>query len=739
MPMSRRRPFKGRLKGRRQFLLVGLLLLLLALAADVVFREGMQRLSTQLQDAWQRAQPRAATLEPGVAVVDIDEASLARLGQWPWPRDRLGQMVDAIGRHGAAVIAFDMAFNEPDRTSVLAQAPRLRQRGIVIDPGIPAEQLDNDLAFAAAIARYPVVMGVALSNQTGHALAAPVAGIAHAGSDPRQYLPDYRGGLGNLPVLSEAASGIGSFSFPPAADNVIRQMPLVANAGNALYPGLAVEALRVAQGVPGLQLRSSDASGEHAGGRPGLLQVRVGMLDIPSQADGSVRIHYSGMPHMPVIPAWQLLESTPSPLLGQLEGRVVLVGTSAIGLRDIVATPLAAAVPGVQVHAELVDQAFNGQYLQRPDWARGAEVVVAFVLGLLLLLVMLPGRALPASLALLVLLAAVIGASWWGYSQRQWLLDPLPTVLSLLLLFTGMMPLLLFAGNREKRQVREAFGRYLSPTLVQRLAEDPDALRLGGESRDISVLFSDIRGFTGLSESLAPDALTALLNRFLTPMTEVLLAHEATIDKYIGDAIMAFWNAPLDIDQHPRKACLAALGMVEAVAALNAQRGSSLQIGIGIHSGLACVGNLGSLQRFSYSAIGDTVNLAARVEGLTKQYAVTVLVTDAVRAQVQDLALLELDRVQVVGRSEAVGLHALLGDAQMAASADFTAYREQHQQMIALYQQGQFAQARQALEPLMAQPWPGLGSFYTVLSQRLLELQQLPAGQWQGVHVASSK
>lgn len=720
----------------------GLLLLALTLLLTVLFQPGLQRLSALLYDSWQRAQPRAASVEPGVAVVDIDEASLARLGQWPWPRDQLAALVDAIGSQGAAVIAFDMAFSEPDRTSLLAQASRLQARGITIDPALAPELLDNDRAFAAAIARHPVVMGVAPSNELSSPLAAPLAGIAHAGTDPRRYLPDHQGGLDNLPVLSAAASGIGSFSFPPAADNVIRQMPLLTQAGGALYPGLAVEALRVAQGVPGLQLRSSDASGEQAAGVPGLLALRVGLLALPSQADGSVRIHYSGMPHMPVIPAWQLLGDDPdagAAAGGVLEGRVVLVGTSAIGLRDIVATPLAAAVPGVTVHAELIDQALNGQYLLRPDWARGAEVLLALLAGGLLLLAMLPARALPASLAFAVLAAALLGASWWGYAHWQWLLDPLPALLCLLVVFIGMMPLLLFAGNREKRQVREAFGRYLAPALVQRLAEDPAALRLGGESRQISVLFSDIRGFTGLSETLAPDALTALLNELLTPMTEVLLAQEATIDKYIGDAIMAFWNAPLDIDAHPRKACLAALGMQDAVQAINAGGGRALAVGIGIHTGLACVGNLGSTQRFSYSAIGDTVNLAARVEGLTKQYAVGILLTDAVQTQVPELATLVLDRVQVVGRGEPVGLHVLLGDQALAGSAGFQHYRQCHQAMVEQYLAGEFSAASLALERLQQQPWPGLDGFYAILQQRLLQLRQQPVGRWNGVFVASSK
>ena len=730
---GRRRPHRFKL------LLAGLAVLLLALSADVLFRDGLSRLSDLVFDAFQRSAPRAATADPGVVVVDIDEQSLAHAGQWPWPRDRLGQMVDALGGMGAAAIAFDMVFTEADRTSLGPQLQRLRAQGIAID--IPATApLDNDRAFAAAIARNPVVMGVALSSETGRALSPPLAGLAFAGSDPRRYLPAFDGGLSNLPVLTAPASGIGSFSFPPARDNIIRSMPLVAVAAGQLYPGLGVEALRVAQGVPGLQLRSSDASGEGGGGPLALTSLRVGQLELPAAADGRFRVHFSGMPHMTVIPAWQLLQADAGRWAGKVEGRIVLVGTSAIGLRDIVATPLAAAEPGVNVHAELIDQALNQQFLQRPDWSRGAEVLAALLSSLLLLLVLWGGRPLWSSLALLLLLALVLGGAWWAYRTHALLLDPLPALLCLLAVFLSMMPALLFVGNRERRFVRSAFGRYLSPVLVERLSHDAQALQLGGEMRPITVMFSDIRGFTTLSEGLSPEALTSLLNRYLTPMTDVLLAHEATIDKYIGDAIMAFWNAPIDIAAHPRKACLAALGMAQAVEALNRERGSVLRIGVGLHSGDACVGNLGSQQRFSYSAIGDTVNLASRVEGLTKQYGVTLLVTEAVRAQATDLAFVEVDQVRVVGRSEPVRLHALLGDAQLAADAGFLALAAAHAGMLALYRAGDFSAAGDAVQALRVQFADGpLAQLHALYAQRIEDLLQAPPPGWDGIFTATSK
>ncbi|WP_158499976.1 CHASE2 domain-containing protein [Stenotrophomonas pictorum] len=725
--------------GKARLLFAGVLVLLLTLVADVVLRDGLARLSDLLFDAFQRSAPRTASADPGVVVVDIDEASLQRVGQWPWPRDQIGQLVDTAGQLGAAAIAFDMVFTEPDRTSLGPQLQRLRAQGL--DIRLPPQlALDNDALFAATIVRHPVVMGVAPADEVGRELPPPLAGLSFAGTDPRQYLPAVRGGLSNLPVLTAAASGLGSFSFPPAHDNIIRSMPLVTAAAGQLYPGLGVEALRVAQGASGLVLRSTDASGERGGGPLALMSVKVGALELPASGHGHLRLHYSGMPHMSVIPAWQLLQSDAARLAAKVEGRIVLVGTSAIGLRDIVATPLASAAPGVNVHAELIDQALNQQFLQRPDWARGAEVLVA-VLGTLLLLLVLNGsRPLLSSAVLLGLLVAVLGGAWWAYRRHAWLLDPLPAVLCLLAVFLTLLPTLLFIGNREKRFVRSAFGRYLSPALVERLSHDAQALKLGGESRPITVLFSDIRGFTALSENLSPDALTSLLNRYLTPMTDVLLAHEATIDKYIGDAIMAFWNAPVDIAAHPRKACLAALGMVAAVDALNRESGGAIRIGIGLNTGEACVGNLGSQQRFSYSAIGDTVNLASRVEGLTKFYGVTVLVTGAVKMQATDLAFIEVDRVRVVGRSEPVVLHALLGNADLVADPAFQQYAQAHAQMLARYRAAEFDAAALALQVLREFPVAAsLAALHDRYADRLEQLRAQPPAQWDGIFTATAK
>lgn len=728
----------GANRRRNATLAAGLTALLVMLAVLQLARADVARLSGLAFDAFQRISPRASTADPGVVVVDIDEASMQRLGQWPWPRDLLGMMVDRLGQAGAAAIVFDMVFPEPDRTSLTVLAARLAQRGTTIAlPEDPAAS-NNDLALAQAIGRNPVVLGVALSDQAGGALPRPKAALSFAGSDPRDYLPGYAGGVGNIAVLNEAAGGLGSFSFPPSHDNIVRAMPLVARADDALYPGLSVEALRIAQGARGIILRSSDGKSRQ-GGRPGLEAIKVGVLELPSDPEGLLFLHYSGMQNMRRIPAATLLDADPAEFAASINGRIVLIGTSALGLRDLVATPLAGGVPGVVVHAEMIDQILNQDFLIRPDWARGAELATAVGLSLLLMLALASGRALAAVIALPLLGGAAVLGTWQAFSARGVLLDPVPAILCLLAVFIVSLPVLLWLGNRDRRYIRAAFGRYLSPMLVDRLSRDPSALELGGETREISVLFTDIRGFTDLSESMAPQDLTVLLNGVLTPLTGILLKHEATIDKYIGDAIMALWNAPVAITDHPARACRAMLALRAAMERLNRDGRHRLNVGMGLHCGTACVGNLGSSQRFSYSAVGDTVNLASRVEGMTKHYGVDILITESVRQAAPGFATLEADRLRVVGRRAPVVLHVLLGDERLAREPDFQRLQRDHQAFLQDWRDGDFAAAAARLTGLMARAPDLLRPLYRVYDERLRQLLRAPPQDWDGIFTATEK
>jgi adenylate cyclase len=699
----------------------------------------LDRLTALAFDNYQVLKPRPEAGAP-VVIVDIDEASIRSLGQWPWPRSLLAGMVDRIGALGAATIAFDLVFAEPDRTSLSQAIGSLEKAGIQVI--LPAGQIaDNDVLLAEAFARNSVTAGFVVSNETAGKLGEPKAGFSFAGRDPQSYLATFEGGLANLPVLTEASQGLGFFSFPPSRDGVVRSIPLVARAQDKLFPTLSVEALRVAQGAGSFIIKATGASGEADSGVPAMVALKAGAFEIPTGPRGEFWLYYSGIKSVPVVSAAALLDENQSAGLEQLiAGRIALIGTSAVGLRDLVATPLDASTAGVNVHAEIIDQIVGGVFLTRPDWAKGAEILAATILGVLLILVARRRGALMSSAAALTLVAVALAASWFAFSRANLLLDPILPSAAIAAVFGVTMPLLLLLTDRERQFVRNAFNRYLAPALVERLAENPAALKLGGEVRELTILFSDIRGFTSLSERLDAQALTMLLNDFLTPMTDVLLRSEATIDKYMGDAIMAFWNAPLDIAEHRRRACLAALDMLKALDELNQRSGAKLSIGVGLNSGACCVGNLGSAQRFSYSAIGDSVNVASRVEGLTKVYGVAILITESVRQGAADLAVIEVDLVRVVGRAEPVPIYTVLGDSDYAKSPEFQALAEAHARLRTAYRNVDFAAAEAALAEARGLDFPQLARLFQIYAERLARMrEEPPIPGWDGVYVSVEK
>lgn len=735
-----RKPNPRRLSVPVQTAMVGAVTLLLCLGVLRIWPSVTDILKTPLFDGYQRLHPRTTT-DPPVAVVDIDEASIAELGQWPWSRQVIANMVERLHGLDAAAIGFDIVFSEPDRLSLARAVEALRKEGASVELPMTPDRLDSDAALAKALSTANVSVGLALTDETHQTLPHAKAAFSFGGSNPRLYLPQFSSAVRNLDILHDAAAGAGFFSFSASRDNVIRTMPLVSAAGDALFPALSIETLRLAQGASGIILRGNDASGEKGGQHPGMVEMRVGALTVPTMPDGRLRIYYSGLAGMTVISAADLLSNRLTPAQTQaISGRIVLIGTSAIGLRDIVATPLAAAVPGVNVHAEIIDQIMAGVFLQEPDWAAGLALLASFAAGLLLILIASRSGAGVSTLALLVLSSVLAVFSWLFFVQARILIDPVGPVATLLIIFLVLAPLRLALANREKQFVKNAFGRYLAPSLVERLAKEPHALQLGGETRPLTVLFSDIRGFTTLSEGMDPQTLTGLINNVLTPLTDVLLAREATIDKYIGDAIMAFWNAPLDIDGHEEKACRAALDMTKALNDLNQSRPEPIRIGIGLNSGPACVGNLGSVQRFSYSALGDSVNLASRIESLTKFYGVTIAVSEFTRAAVPHFAFLEIDFVRVKGRNVPVRLYALLGDETMAKSDAFASLETQHQTMLALYYKGEFTAAQQALSALRTECPAEISDLYDLYCERLTALIADPPGDaWDGVYTARSK
>jgi len=735
------RSARTRRRDRRRALQVGIagvITLVAVLAAFAGESPVLYRLSSLVFDFYQNLKPRPEAGAP-IAIVDIDEASLREVGQWPWPRSQLAEIVDHLGELGAATVAFDMVLSEPDRTSLGTAAETLVRAGAKVD--LPADLADNDDLLADAFRRNAVTAGFVLTNETDTPLPPPKAGYAFAGADPKTYLLAFSGGVSNLPKLNEAASGLGFYSFPPSPDGIVRMVPLLGRSGDAIYPALSIEALRTALGASSFVIRATGASGEVDTGRPAMTALKVGDFEVPTGPAGEFRIHFSGLASVPRIPADEFLDPTKAAThADEIAGRIVLIGTSAVGLRDLVATPRAAAEPGVDVHAEIIDQILSGEFLTRPDWAPGAEISLAVVLTLMLLAAVLTFGPLLGAAAALVITAGVVATSWFAFSNSHLVLDPILASACVLGVYVVTTALLLLLTDRERQFVRRAFAFYLAPAMVERLAEDPAALSLGGETREITILFSDIRGFTSLSEKMDPQEITGLLNRFLTPMTDVLLRSGATIDKYIGDAIMAFWNAPLAIPHHPRHACLATLEMFKALDELNKGEGAPLRIGVGLNTGECCVGNLGSEQRFSYSAIGDSVNVASRVESLTKQYGLSILISESTAAQVSDLATLEVDLVRVVGRAEPVAIFTLLGDEAHARSDDFQALKAAHDKMIANYRAARFSEAAEESAALRNTAPPALHGLYQMYAKRIVALQETPPpADWDGVFTLLEK
>jgi adenylate cyclase len=724
--------------------------LLLLLAAGVWLQQpaALSHLQNLVWDGYQRAKPRPYQPLP-VRIVDIDEESLKRLGQWPWPRTEVARLVDRLAELGTAAVAFDILFSEPDRLSPAnllrawgdrPEAPKLRDALA----GLP----DSDALLAASIGKLPSVAAFALTDAGDASLPRAKGGFAFAGDDPLLFLPAFGGSVKPLQVLEAAAAGNGAVNYVPDRDNVIRRASLLFGQTGQLLPSLALESLRVAQGAGSYVVKASGASGEIAfGAETGIAQVRVGEFIVPTDARGALLLHDTG--HVPerFVSAWQVLE--PEFDAGRVAGHIVIIGSSAQGLKDIKTTPLSAAIPGMEVHALVVEQILAGDFLFRPDWVPGAEFLYLLIFGIVLIAAI---RRVGAIWSLVLGLAAVLIAwavSLYGFSRLGILIDPLfPSVVAAIVyVSSSLMSFLRTEG--EKRFIRTAFGRYMSPVLVEQLTKQPDRLKLGGEMRELTILFSDIRGFTKISEALDPQSLTRLINEYLTPMTWIIQNEQGFIDKYIGDCIVAFWNAPLDIPSHTTHAIRAALAMRTRLRELNdawraeaerqGRRHIEVSAGIGLNTGQCCVGNLGSEQRFDYSVLGDTVNTASRLEGLTKGYGIDLIVGESTAAQAADFALLEIDQVKVKGRETPLRIFTVLGDEAHAASAEFRAIRAAQEAALAAYRRQDWDGALAALaegRPLA----PQLVPLFDLYERRIAEYRaEPPPADWDGVYIARTK
>ena len=548
-------------------------LLLLGIVAFRVYVPVVGELQLKVFDVFMRAAPRIYEPQP-VRLLDIDDESLARIGQFPWPRTVFAELIARLANMGAGLVVFDIVFAEPDRTSpanilpVWPSTPEIDALRAKSD-GLP----DHDAIFADIIGQAGnVIAGFVLSDVDSERAPAQKGSFATAGDDPKPFIPSFSGAVVNLKPIEDAALGNGSFNLIAETDNIIRRVPLFVRLGDRLYPSLSAEALRLAQGARTFILKSSGASGETAFGEStGLNTIKIGRIEVPTDPLGRIWIHDTGTIPERYVSAWKVLDGSVDPQ--KIAGNIIIVGTSAAGLQDIRSTPLTAAAAGAEVHIQAIEQMLLGHFLERPDWAYGAEIIYLIVLGLILI-VLIP--RLGGGWSALLGLGAIVGvsyASWYLFTEQLWLLDPVIPSLAAITIFLASTLLNYLRTEAEKAQVRDAFSHYMSPALVEQLAEEPDRLVLGGEMRDMTLLFADIRGFTAISEQFKedPQGLTQLINQFLTPMTDMILSRRGTIDKYMGDCIMAFWNAPLDDDQHAANGNDSALAMFTALEGVNAE------------------------------------------------------------------------------------------------------------------------------------------------------------------------
>lgn len=717
------------------------------LSARISFPQYAEEIQHRVFDMFQRIKPREYQPVP-VHIIDIDDASLEKYGQWPWPRTLLAELVRKLSANGAAVIAFDSVFAEKDRHSPDAAMlswpdfPEKAQLRKVI-----ARMPDNDSVFAKSLKDSNAILGFSLTSEFKDSHSPAVkAFYAFSGEEQPEYVADFSGATLNLPVLEKAAAGNGSFTFISEADGVIRQVPLVMRKNGTYVPSLSAEALRVAQGAKGYTIKFSGGSGE-GGGHTGISRIKIGHADIPTDAWGRIWVYFTKKAPGRMISAKEILDGSVNADI--LEGTINIIGTSAAGLKDLRVTPLDPVLPGVEVHANVIEQALLDEYLLRPDWADGAELIYTAAAGILLVLLLPVMGALASSLFSIFAVAAVALVSWYLFSSYGFLIDPVCPSAAVAAAGISSLAIGYLKTETEKKYVRAAFSHYMHPKMVEELAKSPEKLKLGGEMRNMTILFCDIRGFTTISEQYDSVGLTKVINRFLTPMTSVIMERKGCIDKYIGDCIMAFWNAPIDDGRHIANACESALVMQEELAKLNikwkaeAEKNGTkylpINIGVGLNTDDCCVGNLGSDQRFNYSVLGDGVNLASRLEGQSKNYGVKIVIGPKTHDGAEGFAMLELDLIKVKGKTRPVNIFALLGRADVAESQEFIALKENHDNMMRAYRSADFESAEKFLELCRNNPY-GLEKLYDLYASRIASFRENPPEpDWDGTYTATSK
>ncbi len=709
----------------------------------------------RIYDTMLRLHPAKETSNK-IVIVDIDEKSLLKIGQWPWPRHRLAVLMDNLKHSGSLAIGMDIVFAEKDRTSPVNIREQLMQSfpGAVKDvqfAGLPPILMDNDLLFAEVLKGGPFVMGYTFlfeddpgfiadpwpdKDMLGKITVAVKSTMAGHKPDALRHMSRAQSAVYPYSVLLEAAPATGFFTTGNDADGVIRRVPLLISKNDNIYPNLALSTLLQAWKYNSKKIFTPVIKVQDYGAE----SIKVGPHVIPVDGFCRVMVNYLGGKAMfPYISASDIIDQVPE-ALEQITGKFVLIGTSAKGLEDIRTTPFTPFYPGVETHATILDNILTEQFIKIPYWARDFEIGATLLCGIITTLLLVWASARLVIIPFLGMGAALWFGSNYLFAQKGLWISPLYGFLVLALTFTLLTLVKFWREEKQKKFIHGAFAQYLAPAVIDQIMDNPDALSLDGEEKEITIQFSDVRNFTSLSEKLTPTQVTDLLHDYLTPMTRLITEHSGTLDKFIGDATMAFWNAPVDVPGHQVLAVDSGIEQIKTLKELNIlfkkKFGFPIAVGIGVHSGTVRVGNMGSADLFDYTLIGDNVNLASRLEGLTKFYGQEFIVSKVIKDACGDKYVFpEMDNVRVKGKKEPITVFTVRTHEQ---AAEIKFELDCYDEALRLYKATRFTQAGAAFADMKNDFDNKV--LYSMYEERCAKLAaNPPQGQWDGVFTHTTK
>jgi adenylate cyclase len=690
-----------------------------------------------------------------VAIVAIDDESLKLVGRWPWSREDMARLLGRLKQAGPKVIALDIIFAEKEQTlayqALKDLSDKLSRRGVSPDilKLLEAEKkrADVDRLLADVLKQgSPTILGFFFQNvggKKGGIDAEKLMGSSFVRSstynvtrllDTKASEVPLVGAAGverNLPEISDAAAGDGYFNMIPDPDGTVRWFPMSVMFGDEFFAPMSLVTLSQSQGRATMAITLS---------RWGVKEVRLGRRTVPVDRYGRMLINFLGPEG--VIPTYSATAILNGTLPAEaLKDKVVIVGATAVGIYDLRVTPFSGTYPGVEIQATIMDNMLRGNFIRIPPFGLGLMLLILLALAILLGLMLPRLSAAWAFIFTLIVIEGYVGINYYLFTRQGLQLELFYPLGLIAMAYLGVTMHRFLAEERERERIRKTFESYVAPAIVQEMLKHPEQLRLGGERREITVLFTDIRGFTGMSEHLAPEALVNLLHDFLNPMSNIIINQGGTIDKYMGDAIMALFGAPLIQPDHPRLACRAALEMVASLEALNrewaAQGRPPLRVGVGVNTGPVAVGNMGSDRLFDYTAIGDNVNLASRLEGLNKYYGTSILISEATaQALGNGFCLRDVDLVRVKGKAQAARIFELLQEGD--PEPELARFLESYQQALAFYRSQRWAESLAAFaQALEARPGDATCLSYINLAQQYQKTP--PPPDWEAVTVMDGK